>query len=380
LPSAVYMIDLSADARRSLPQKVSELFEALSPAAVFRPKDLVAVKIHFGEAGNTAYIRPPYVRRIVDRLRELGVKPFLTDTNTLYVGTRTEAYSHLTTAFDHGFTREVTGAPVIIADGLRGNNRVAVSLNGAHVKTAHIASDIYNADGLVVLSHFKGHELSGFGGALKNIGMGCAAREGKLEQHSNISPKVNKKACIGCGECQSWCRGEAISLQGDGEAAKAFIDPEKCIGCAECILACPQGAIRVRWNESIPTFMEKMMEYAAATLKEKQNKMLCVSFVTDVSPLCDCNPFSDRPIVPGVGVVASLDPVAIDQAAADLVNAAPGTASSALAAALAPGEDKFKALFPNIDWQHQLAYAEKLGLGTREYNLVRLDKASAAHG
>lgn len=377
MPSTVYMTDLSADARKSLPQKFSELIESVAPSAIFRPKDLVAVKIHFGEAGNTAYIRPPFVRRIVDRLKDLGAKPFLTDTNTLYVGTRTEAYSHLVTAFDHGFTREVTGAPVIISDGLRGNNRVDVSFNGTHVKKAHIAADIYNADALVVLSHFKGHELSGFGGALKNIGMGCAAREGKLEQHSNISPKVTKKICIGCGECQSWCRGEAISLEDDGDSVKAVINPEKCIGCAECILACPQGAIRVRWNESIPTFMEKMMEYAAATLQNKKNKMMCVSFVTDVSPLCDCNPFSDRPIVPGIGILVSRDPVAIDQAAADLVNGAPGNVSSCLNAALSPGEDKFRALFPNIDWTHQLAYAEKLGLGTREYSLERLGSTSS---
>lgn len=377
MPSTVYMTDLSADARKSLPQKVSELFESLRPSAIFKPKDLVAVKIHFGEAGNTAYIRPPFVRRIVDRLKDLGAKPFLTDTNTLYVGTRTEAYSHLVTAFDHGFTREVTGAPVIIADGLRGNNRVEVGVHGKHVKNAHIASDIYNADALVVLSHFKGHELSGFGGALKNVGMGCASREGKLEQHSNISPKVNKKMCIGCGECQSWCRGEAISLEEDSESVKAFINPEKCIGCAECILACPQGAIRVRWNESIPTFMEKMMEYAAATLKNKKDKMVCVSFVTDVSPLCDCNPFSDRPIVPGIGVLVSQDPVAIDQAAADLVNAAQGNVASCLSSGLGPGEDKFRALFPNIDWQHQLAYAENLGLGSREYTLKILAQASA---
>ncbi len=159
---------------------------------------------------------------------------------------------------------------------------------------------------------------------------------------------------------------------------KAFINPEHCVGCAECILACPQGAIRVRWNESIPTFMEKMMEYASATLNSKKKKTLCVSFVTDVSPLCDCNPFSDRPIVPGVGVLASLDPVAIDQAAADLVNAAPGIALSSLGTALSPGDDKFRVLFPNIDWTHQLAYAEKLGLGNREYTLVKLENASGA--
>jgi uncharacterized Fe-S center protein len=224
----------------------------------------------------------------------------------------------------------------------------------------------------MVLSHFKGHELSGFGGALKNVGMGCAAREGKLDQHSNISPKVKKKKCIGCGECVAWCRGRAISVSKEDGQVKASINPENCVGCAECILACPQGAIQVQWNESIPVFMEKMVEYASAVLKKKAGKCLFMSFVTDVSPLCDCTPFSDRPIVPNVGILASTDPVAIDQAAADLVNLAPGNRRSSLQGAFEPGEDKFRSLFPDIDWTHQLDFAERLGLGTRDYEIVEL--------
>jgi uncharacterized protein len=371
--SIVYMADLHADIKKSVSDKVGDLVDLLEPAAVFKPRDLVAVKLHFGETGNTAYIRPQYVRKVVDRLKDVGTKPFLTDTNTLYVGSRTEAHSHLLTAFDNGFTREITGAPVIIADGLRGSNRVKVSTNAKHVREAHIAADIHNAEGLVVLSHFKGHELAAFGGALKNIGMGCASREGKLEQHSNISPKVAKKKCIGCGECVSWCRGGAISVEGEGKAAKAHVNPENCIGCAECILACPRGAIQVQWNESIPVFMEKMVEYAAAVLRHKRRKALFLSFLTDVSPLCDCYPFSDRPIVPGIGVLASHDPVAIDQAAADLVNGAPGNPMSKLDSALEPGQDKFRALFPNINWEHQLEYAQQLEMGTRKYELVKVD-------
>jgi uncharacterized protein len=372
LPSKVYISDLSAGWKKNVFGKVSDLFDRLGPGDVFQRKDLVAVKIHFGESGNTAYIRPQYVRRIIDRLKELQTKPFLTDTNTLYVGSRTEAWTHLLTAFDNGFTKEVTGAPVIIADGLRGSNHVEVPLNGGHVKRAHIAADIHNADGLVVLTHFKGHELSAFGGALKNVGMGCAAREGKLEQHSNISPKVNRKKCIGCAECTVWCKGQAIEVKGEGKEKKAQINPENCVGCAECILTCPQGAIQVQWNESIPTFMEKMMEYAAAVLRHKEGKALFVTFVTDVSPLCDCNPFSDNPIVPDLGILASVDPVALDQACVDLVNASSGNPNSSLDKAMAPGEDKFRALYPSIDWEHQLNYAEKLGLGSRDYALEKL--------
>jgi len=370
--STVFVTDLSADWKKNLPQKVAGLFELLQPAQMFGPKDLVAVKLHFGEAGNTASIRPQYVRKVVDRLKELQAKPFLTDTNTLYVGSRTEAYSHLVTAFENGYAREITGAPIIIADGLRGNNSAQVAVDGQHVKTAHLASDIYNADGLVVLTHFKGHELSGFGGTLKNLGMGCASREGKLEQHSDISPKVTPKQCIGCGECIEWCRGGAITLRKDGERRKAVIDPERCVGCAECILSCPQGAIRIQWNQSIPVFMEKLVEYAAAALKDKRDKSVFMTFVTDVSPMCDCTPFSDRAIVPDLGILASTDPVAIDQAAVDLVNGAPGNPISSLSGAMASGEDKFRALYPDVDWLHQLEYAEEVGLGSREYSLVNL--------
>ncbi len=368
----VYVTDLHADWKQSVIKKVGLLFDLLKPAERFKRKDLIAVKLHFGEAGNTAHIRPQFVRRIVERLKAIQTVPFLTDTNTLYVGSRTEACSHLVTAFDNGFTREITSAPVIIADGLRGNSRTKFSLKGRHIKEAHIASDIYNADGMVVLTHFKGHELTAFGGALKNLGMGCASREGKLAQHSNISPKVSRKRCIGCGDCIVWCKGRAISLEGEGEERKARITPENCVGCAECILACAQKAIQVQWNESIPAFMEKIVEYAEAVCQQKKGKTMFMTFVTDVSPLCDCTPFSDRQIVPNLGILASLDPVAIDQAAVDMVNGAPGNALSTLDKAFLPGEDKFRALYPNIDWRHQLEYAEQIGLGTRQYNLLSL--------
>jgi len=375
--SYVYYADLSANRKRNVLAKVGQLFDLLEPATRFAPRDLVAVKLHFGEAGNTASIRPQLVRQVVNKLNSLQTKPFLTDTNTLYVGSRTEAYTHLVTAYENGFTREVTGAPVIIADGLRGNNSAEVVFDGNHIQRAHLAADIYYADGLVVLTHFKGHELAGFGGALKNVGMGCASRAGKLEQHSNISPKVSKKKCIGCGDCTVWCRGGAIVLEGQGKNRKAQIHPERCVGCAECILACKQGAIAIQWNESIPVFMEKMVEYAAAVLQNKMQKALFLTFITDVSPLCDCYPFSDSPIVPNLGILASTDPVAIDAAAADLVNQAPGNPASKVLGRSIQGEDKFRQLFPEIDWRHQLAYAEDLGLGSTDYRLMELDAALA---
>lgn len=372
MSATVFYTDMTASWKKSVGLKVLELFDKLQPAEVLARNELVAVKLHFGESGNAGYLRPQYVRKVIDRLAQLGTRPFLTDTNTLYVGSRSQAHSHLLTAFDNGFTREVTGAPLVIADGLRGNNAVAVPAAGRHVGEAHIAADIVNADALVVLSHFKGHELAGFGGSLKNVGMGCASRQGKLEQHSNISPAVIRKKCIGCGDCIPWCQGEAISLEGEGKERKSVIDPERCVGCAECIITCPQGAIRIQWNESVPVFMEKMVEYASAVLEKKRSKAMFLTFITDVSPLCDCTPFSDRAIVPDVGILASLDPVAIDQAAVDLVNNAPGNPLSCLTSALEAGGDKFRALYPQIDWSHQLSYAASLGLGTREYTLVEL--------
>ena len=372
MSATVYFTDMSATWKKNVASKVSSLFAKLEPQEVVSRNDLVAVKLHFGELGNAAYIRPQYVRRVVDRLAELNSRPFLADTNTLYVGSRSQAHSHLMTAFDNGFTREVTGAPVIIADGLRGNNSCPVTFPGRHVTRASLAADIVNADALVVLSHFKGHELTGFGGCLKNVGMGCASRQGKLEQHSNVAPKVIRKKCIGCGECVQWCHGEAITLKGEGKNRKASINPERCVGCAECIITCSQQAISIQWNETLTVFMEKMVEYAAAVLKNKQGKALFMTFVTDVSPLCDCAPFSDRPIVPDIGMLASDDPVAIDQAAVDLVNNAPGNPLSCLESALEPGGDKFRALYPNVDWAHQLSYAAELGMGSREYSLVKL--------
>ncbi len=373
MTSEVFITDLSANWNRSVPAKVFDLFEKLEPSGCFGPKDLVAVKIHFGEAGNTAHIRPQFVRKIIDSIKAIGARPFLTDTNTLYVGSRTEAWSHMNTAFDNGFTREVTGAPVMIADGLRGSSSVDIPMESTkHIKLAHVASDIHHADGLVVISHVKGHELSGFGGAIKNVGMGCAARSGKLDQHSNISPKIKQKKCIGCGECVKWCRGGAIELIRVDKTKKATIHPEKCVGCAECILTCRQGAITIQWNESIPVFMEKMVEYSKAILASKQGKVLFINFLTDVSPLCDCTPFSDRAIVPSIGILASKDMVAIDRASVDQINEAPGNVMSCLQSALEPGTDKFRALFPEIDWRHQLQYAEELGLGTNYYELIQV--------
>ena len=370
MASPVYFIDFRASFRESLTAKLVRLVKKTGLSDVVANRDLTAVKLHFGEKGNTAFIRPVFVGSVVSAVKEQGARPFLADTNTLYAGTRSDTPSHLETAVKNGFAYSVVDAPLVIADGLRGLADVAVELGGKHFKSAYIGTDIHHADSLVCLSHLKGHELSGFGGTLKNLGMGCASRRGKLAMHSTVSPKVTGKKCVSCGECKKHCPADAISFN---ENKKAVIDEKKCIGCGECIVVCAVGAVQIRWNQSVPVFLEGMMEYAKAVIQEKKGKALYVNFINNISPMCDCVNHSDAPIVRDIGIAASLDPVALDQASVDLVNREAAFAGSCLKTHTAAGEDKFKGLYPEVDWEIQLDYAEKLGLGKRNYSLKMLD-------
>jgi uncharacterized protein len=373
----VFFSDLRIDPGKTLLDKLDRLLERVDLRGKVREKDLVALKLHFGEQGNTAFVQPVFLRRVVDHVKGLNGKPFLTDTNTLYIGSRSESVSHLRTAYGNGFVYSVVDAPVLIADGLKGNSAVRVHVDRPIFKSVPIAHDIFTADVLVCVTHFKGHELTGFGGALKNLGMGCTSREGKLSEHSNISPKVKAKECKGCERCLRVCPGQAISMlwpkhEVEQKRRVAFIDPRKCIGCGECILACPPGVIQIRWNETIPVFQKKIVEHAYGAVQNKKGKAVYLNFLTQISPACDCCSYSDRPIVPDVGILSSEDPVAIDQASADLVNQSEGNPGSKLPGAWKSGEDKFRALYPRVDWTTQLAYAEEIGLGTREYELVKV--------
>ena len=377
MKSQVFFADLKVEQKKTLFDKIDLLLERTNLRKKVREKDLVAIKLHFGEKGNTAYVRPIFLRKIVDCVKEYKGKPFLTDTNTLYIGARSEAVSHLTTAYEHGFTESAVNAPVMIADGLRGNSAVKIRIDKPIFKTVSIAHAIHMADALIGVTHFKGHELSGFGGTLKNLGMGCASREGKLSQHSNISPKVKAKSCTGCETCLSWCPSEAISMLPSEPGGKhkhpiSSIDSKKCIGCGECILSCPVGAIQIQWNESIPLFQKKMVEHAYGAVQKKKGKALFLNFLTQISPACDCYGFSDAPIVSDIGILASEDPVAIDQASVDLVNQEEGTRSSKLTKNLNAGGDKFRGLYPEVDWTIQLAYGEEIGLGLRNYELIKI--------
>jgi uncharacterized Fe-S center protein len=368
MKSTVYFTDLSAGHKENLISKLGRLMETAGLEQIITKRDLVAIKLHFGELGNSAFIRPVFFRKIVDTIRKAGGAPFLTDANTVYAGTRSDSVNHLKTAFQNGFAYSVVDAPIVIADGLRGKSEVAVEINQNRFKEVYIGSEIINADSIVSVAHFKGHELSGFGGTLKNIGMGCASRKGKLAQHSTVSPKVVAKKCIGCEDCIPHCSQQAISVTDK----KAFISPETCIGCGECILICPNSAIQIQWDQSVPVFLENMVEYTMGVLKGKADKALFVNFITDISPACDCYGHNDSPLVRDIGIVASTDPVAIDQASVDLVNKEKALPGSCLKENREAGEDKFQGLYPYVDWSIQLDYAEKIGLGTRNYELAPL--------
>jgi uncharacterized Fe-S center protein len=377
MKSNVFFADLKVGPGKTQFDKLDTLLDRTDLKGKIGEKDFVAIKLHFGEKGNTAFVRPIFLRKIVDRVKQCQGKPFLTDTNTLYRGMRQEAVSNIINAYQNGFTYSVVDAPILIADGLRGNSAVKVRIDKPIFKTVSIAHEIDMADVLISVAHFKGHELSGFGGTLKNLGMGCASREGKLSQHSNISPKVKGKNCKGCERCLTMCAHEAISMHPSkaGVESKhmvASIDPAKCVGCGECILTCPSGAIQIQWNETIPIFQKKMVEHAYGVVQKKKGRVVYLNFLTQISPACDCYGYSDTPIVNDIGILSSEDPVAIDHASVDLVNGEAGNRSSKLSKNWDPGQDKFRAIYPEVDWNIQLAYGEEIGLGTRDYELIKI--------
>ncbi|MFC1855588.1 DUF362 domain-containing protein [Thermodesulfobacteriota bacterium] len=369
MKSKVFFASMRASIKESTLEKIKILLEKVELSKKLKDKDMVAIKLHFGEKGNTSYVRPVFLRPIVEKVKEAKAKPFLTDANTLYIGSRGNAYDHMQTAIENGFAYSVVGAPIIIADGLKSTSSTAVDINLEHTKSAHIGSEIVNSDAFIGISHFKCHELTGFGGTIKNIGMGSACRRGKLFMHSTVAPFVDSEACTACEDCLSHCAHTAISMSGEG---KAHIDPETCVGCGECILVCSSGCIKINWNESVPTVQKKIVEYTHAVLKGKENKSVFLNFITQVSPACDCYGYNDAPIVPDIGIVASTDPVAIDQASADLVNNEIGFSNSALKSGHDKGGDKFKGVYDYIDWDIQLDYAEKIGLGQRDYELIKI--------
>lgn len=367
MASKVYFTDMRANPEENLLQKLRRLMEKAGIRDIDFKDKYTAIKIHFGEPGNLAFLRPNYARVVADLVRELGGKPFLTDCNTLYVGGRKNALDHIDAAYTNGFTPYATGCHVIIADGLKGSDEVAVPVEGGtYVKEAKIGRAVMDADIIISLNHFKGHECTGFGGAIKNLGMGCGSRAGKMEMHNSGKPRVSATNCIGCGICTKNCAHNAITITD----RKASIDHGKCVGCGRCISACPKDAVYAPNDEANDILNCKMAEYTKAVLDGRPH--FHVSLAIDISPYCDCHAENDAPIVPDIGMFASFDPVALDLACVEAVNRQPIMPNSVLAEAEEPTDDRFTGTHPVTNWRSQIDHAEKLGIGCASYELIKI--------
>ena len=365
--SIVHFTDFRCSDAENLQQKFTRLLKTAGLGKLDLQDKFVAIKTHFGEGGCLAYLRPNWARTLVDFVKAQGGRPFLTDANTLYVGRRKDALEHLELAWENGFSPFSVGCPIIIADGLRGTDDVAVPLpDGKYVKEAYIGRALVDADVVISLNHFKCHEMTGIGGALKNLGMGGGSRAGKKAMHSSVHPQVDESLCVGCGRCTRECAHGACTL---GPDRRARIDPQLCVGCGRCIGACNRDAIQGDFGEPCTAMHGKIAEYAAAVVRGRQ--AFHVSFICDVSPHCDCHPMNDAPLIPDLGIAASHDPVAIDQACADLCNAAPLMPNACLAGRDTHG-DLFATMHPATRWQDAVAEGERMGLGTRAYALRRI--------
>ena len=359
----VYFTNFHTTLQENLQQKLSRLLLTAGMDSIDFDKKFVAIKLHFGEPGNLAYLRPNYARTVVDLVKQLGGRPFLTDCNTLYPGGRKNALEHLESAYQNGFNPYNLGCHLIIGDGLKGTDDVEVPVDGEYVKAAKIGRALMDADIVISLTHFKGHEAAGFGGAIKNIGMGGGSRAGKMEMHSAGKPFVHEERCVGCGACLKACAHDAPTRKGK----KMFIDHDKCLGCGRCIGQCPLDAIDAANDESNAILNCKMAEYTKAIVQDRPQ--FHISLIVDVSPFCDCYSVNDVPIIPNVGMLASFDAVALDQACADLCNKMPRNADSYNST---KEGDLFNTTHPGTVWEMQLSHGEKIGLGTREYELIEI--------
>ena len=358
----------------SMPGKLKKLIRKAGIAQLNLEGQFVAIKIHFGELGNVSYLRPNYARAVVDVVKELGGKPFLTDCNTLYPGSRKNALEHLYCAWENGFTPLTAGCPILIGDGLKGTDDIEVPVRGGeYVKNAKIGRAVMDADVIISLTHFKGHEATGFGGALKNLGMGCGSRAGKKEQHNNGKAYVRQEICRGCRRCMRECANDGLVF--DAETRKMHVDKEHCVGCGRCVGACNFDAIDFEDPNSNQMLNYRIAEYAKAVVDGRPQ--FHISMVMDISPNCDCHEENDAPILPDVGMFASFDPLALDQACVDACMKCEPLPDSQLGEHLRDPHfedhhDHFTNSTPESEWQSCLSHAEKIGLGTRDYELIRL--------
>lgn len=358
MAAKVFFIQASAKENlEKIHHKILLLYRQSMLDSCFEKDDFVALKIHFGEDGNTTHIPANYFNPIIQHLNKKGAKPFFTDTCVLYRGQRSNAVNHLKVAEKHGFSLANTGAPVVIADGLRGRNEIEVEINAELFEKVSIATEAVVANAMIVATHITGHMASGLGGAIKNIGMGLASRKGKLRQHSSVSPWIEGSHCTGCGECILWCPENAISMNGN----IAVIDKKLCIGCGECLTVCNFEAVKYNWKTSSQDLQKKMAEHALGAIKNKIDKTCFFNFLTNITPDCDCFSTKQQLVMNDIGILASRDPVAIDKAALDLIEEQSGKTLTSMS-------------YPAIDPLIQLKHGEKIGLGEMNYELIRIDE------
>lgn len=368
-PSEVYFTDMHCTSSLNLLKKLDRLVKAAGIDSIDFSRKMTALKIHFGEPGNLAYLRPNFAAMIAQMVRERGGKPFLTDCNTLYYGERANGPDHLQAAFSNGYNPLSAGCHVVIGDGIKGTDYREIEVNLEYTHKAMIGTAIADADVIISLNHFKGHEQTGFGGALKNLGMGCASVGGKLFLHSGNPPVIFEEHCTGCNMCVMNCAHDAVHLGSDG---KAHIDNDKCTGCGQCVAVCQFDAARVVWSSEGDILSKKIAEYALAVIRNKP--ALHINFIIDVSPDCDCFGHNDIPIVDDIGIAASTDPVALDKACADMVVAAPSAwhLRDRASGNDMCGVDKFKMAHKATDWNTGLLHAEKINAGSMSYKLIRI--------
>ncbi|MBU3915572.1 DUF362 domain-containing protein [bacterium] len=353
--STVFFAALSDSASdESIMEKIRLLCDATGMDTFIKKKDLTAIKTHFGEKGNVTHINPAFIRVLVDRIKGSGGRPYLTETSVLYKSQRSNALSHILLAFEHGFTFENIGAPIIMSDGFLGNWEKEIKIGGEFYDSVSVAGDAISSDKLVMVSHVTGHMLSGMGATFKNMGMGLSSRKGKLNQHSNVAPKVNDEACEFCNLCIKWCPEDAVIKRND----KAYIIEEQCIGCGECLTVCKQGAVTFQWDSTSEILQKKMVEHAYGIFLEKQNAIVYFNFMINMTKDCDCMASKEK-LVEDIGILASFDPVAIDKATLDLTKKAHHENIAELA-------------YPQRDAMVQINHAIKLGMGNPEYKLIEI--------
>jgi len=360
MPKKVWRIRLDErDTADSARRKLSALLDGSEAMNIIEKDDFSGIKLHFGEKNNTGHVEPRFVRQIADAVSKRTKNAFLTDTNVLYKNSlRANSVDHLKIAFDHGFSMEKMGIPVIISDGILGRDYAEIEISKKHFKKVKIARDIASCDSMVVLTHVTGHMYTGLGGAIKNLGMGCASRRGKYEQHSGVIPEAEAKFCTGCGRCAANCPGPTGTIT--MKNGIAVINAASCLGCGECVVVCRTKAIGIKWSEKLENLQQKMVEYAYGAVKAVDGKAVYISFLLKITKNCDCIAEDEKRVTKDLGILASFDPVAIDKAAADIIN-------------VASGRDLLNEVNPDTKWLCQIDYAEEIGLGKIDYELIEID-------